>query len=557
MVTGPRKALLPVRPPETASMMASDGTRLDADIYRPEAPGPYPVLLMRQPYGRRIASTVVYAHPSWYAAHGYIVVIQDVRGRGSSEGRFRLFADDVSDGGDAIAWAASLPHSNGRVGMYGFSYQGHTQLLALAAGRPELQALCPGMATWDVGAEWAYEGGAFSLANNVYWGVQMGAEQARLAGDAEAFDALRAASRALPLESSRPCRPEVLERFARYTHYQDWIDNPWPSPYWDSIAVGKALEGGSMDTPMLHFGGWFDFMLRGTLRIFHEAALRSARPQKLVVGPWAHMPWARHAGGVDFGPEAHGFVDALQIAWFDRFLGDVDNGVEAMPAVRLFDLVAKQWRQFHSWPRVEPRAFYTSSNGLAATSAAGRLTETILEPSIDAIVHDPWRPAPTSGGHNGQPGGMQDRAAIDERNDVLTYDTAPLASPLLLAGDVELVATVRSDQPSFDLSAVLSRVSSDGRAFNLTQGYRRIEAPAPSVVHVGMRALCATIPAGDALRLSLAGADFPAFPLNPGDGAQPANARAIDNQTITLIVRSGGDAPTHLELPVFEMTSGG
>jgi putative CocE/NonD family hydrolase len=145
---------------------------------------------------------------------------------------------------------------------------------------------------------------------------------------------------------------------------------------------------------------------------------------------------------------------------------------------------------------------------------------------------------------------MQDRAAIDERSDVLTYSTARLASPLALAGDVELVASVRSDQPSFDLSAVLSWVSSEGRAFNLTQGYRRIEAPAPSVIRVGMRAVCATIPAGDALRLSLAAADFPAFPVNPGKEAQSANARAIDNQTITLIVHSGGVSSTRLKLPV-------
>src|SRR5580704_10494541 len=209
MMRARRKALLPVRPPETASMIASDGARLDADLHRPEAPGPYPGLLMRQPYGRRIASTVTYAHPSWYAAHGYIVVIQDVRGRGSSEGRFRLFADDVADGGESIAWAAGLPGSSGRVGMYGFSYQGHTQLLALAAGRTELQAICPAIATWDVRTEWAYEGGAFCFLNNLQWGVQMAGEQARLAGDESAFESLYAASRTPPLHSSTPCRPEV------------------------------------------------------------------------------------------------------------------------------------------------------------------------------------------------------------------------------------------------------------------------------------------------------------------------------------------------------------
>lgn len=530
-------------------MRTSDGARLDADVYRPEGAGEYPVLLMRQPYGRKIASTVVYAHPSWYAAQGYIVVIQDVRGRGTSEGRFRIFADDVVDGGETIAWAAALPGSTGRVGMYGFSYQGHTQLLALAAGRPELKALAPGMATWDVFSDWAFEGGAFCLANNVYWGIQMAAEQARLAGNEEAFQALYAASRAPPLHSETPCRPAVLERYAQYSHYADWVAHPAPGAYWDSIGVGAALRGKPMDVPMLHWGGWYDFMLPGTLRAFHEASARSNQPQKLVVGPWTHMPWGRRAGAMDFGAAAKGIVDELQIQWFDRFLKDIDNGAERAPPVQLFDLVAKDWREFDAWPRPVTRGLHTASNGLAATSEGGRLEMVVsVEPSLDAIVHDPWRAVPSMGGHNAEPLGMQDRADVDNRHDVLTYTTAPLRTNLTLAGDVALTLDVIADQPSFDVSAVLSRVTPEGGAFNLTQGYLRVDAPGP--VRVGMRALCATIPAGDMLRLSLAGAAFPAHPVNPGTGASPGEARVIDNRIITLFVRSGGETPTRLELPV-------
>ena len=544
---------LAVREPETASMRTSDGIRLDADVYRPQGGGEYPILLMRQPYGRRIASTVVYAHPSWYAANGYVVVVQDVRGRGTSEGSFRIFADDVRDGGEAIAWAARLPGSTGRVGMYGFSYQGHTQLLALAARRPELGALCPGMATWDVRTDWAYEGGAFCFANNLYWGIQMGAEQARLARDVEAFEALYAASRSLPLNSSCPCRPDVLERFSRYTHYLDWVRNPGPGPYWDSIGVGRALDGKAMDAPMLHFGGWYDFMLPGTLRLFKEASARSTKPQKLVIGPWAHMPWGRKVGAVDFGAGAQGFVDKLQIAWFDRFLKDIDNGVDRASPVKLFDLIAKTWREFDRWPEPKRRAHHIHSIGLAAVSDSGRLSEKAPVGFIeDAIVSDPWRPAPSLGGHNAEPPGMQNRSHIENRADVLTYTSDPLLSPLMLAGDVELILAVRSDQPSFDVSAVLSRVTPDGRAFNLTQGHLRVDAPAPNVVRVGMRALCATLSARDALRLSLAGANFPAFAINPGTGAAPAEARLIGNRIVTLFVASGGRTPTRLELPVVD-----
>ena len=537
-----------VAEPQTVSMRTVDGTRLDADIYRPDRGGDYPVLLMRQPYGRRIASTVVYAHPSWYAANGYIVVIQDVRGSGTSEGRFRLFADDVADGGESIAWAAGLPGSNGRVGMYGFSYQGHTQLLALAAGRPELQAICPAMATWDVRTDWAYEGGAFCFLSNLQWGVQMAAEQARLAGDAIAFESLYAASRALPLHSSRPCRPEVLERFADYGHYRDWVCHSADSPYWQSIGVGQALQGKRLDVPMLHIGGWYDLMLNGTLRVYREAVARSRKPQRLVIGPWTHMPWGRHAGA-DFGPEATGNIDALQIAWFDRFLKDIDNDADRT-RVQLFDLIAKTWRSFDALPRPPRRAFYLSSDGLAATTMAGRLSEELpSQPSDDAIIHDPWRPVPTLGGHNAEPGGMRERSELDDRTDVLVYSTRPLSAPITLAGEIELTLFVSADQPCFDVSAVLSRVTRDGRAYNLTQGYCRIES-GHQPTRIGMRALCATLSAGDTLRLSLAGASFPAFAVNPGTGAPPAEVRQIDNRIIRLCVRTGGAALSHLELPI-------
>lgn len=542
--------LLPVTGPHTVSMRTTDGTRLDADLYRPDCPGEFPVLLMRQPYGRRIASTVVYAHPSWYAANGYIVVIQDVRGRGTSEGRFRLFADDVADGGETVAWAAGLPGANGRVGMYGFSYQGHTQLLALAAGRPELKTICPAMATWDVRTDWAYEGGAFCFLSNLQWGIQMAAEQARLAGDTTAFEALVAASRAPPLHSPRPCRPEILERFAAYGHYRSWVANSTDGPYWQSIGVGAALRGKPVDVPMLHIGGWYDLMLNGTLRVYREACARSRQPQRLVIGPWMHMPWGRYAG-VDFGPEASINIDALQIAWFDRFVKDVDNGIDQTDPVQIFDLTARTWRCFDAWPDPSRRLFYLWSDGLAATTMSGRLSEEKPSREVaDTIVHDPWRPVPSLGGHNAEAGGMQERSALDDRRDVLVYSSASLPTSLTLAGEVELGVYVRADQPSFDLSAVLSRVAADGRAFNLTQGHSRIDSDGREPARIRMRALCATLPAGDSLRLSLAGANFPAFAVNPGTGAPPAEARLIDSRIISLSVVSGGAAPSCLALPI-------
>jgi putative CocE/NonD family hydrolase len=525
--------------PTTASMRTRDGVRLDADIYRPDGAGPWPVLLMRQPYGRKIASTVVYAHPSWYARHGYLVVIQDVRGSGTSEGAFRLFEHERADGADTLAWAAALPGSNGRVGMYGFSYQAVTQFLALAGalddGGPKPGALCPAMAGWSLQSDWAYEGGAFCLAGNMGWALQMGAERARLAGDAAAFAAMQAAARSLPLHEERMAWPAVLERYGHYTHYADWIGNPQPGGYWDRISPQAALGGRTGDVPMLHVGGWYDQMLDGTLA-GHAAMAGSAAPQRLVVGPWGHIPWGRRVGSIDFGPDASSPIDREQLSWFDRFLKD--RGDTPSP-VCLFDLGARAWRDFAAWPDPAPQTWHLSSTGLAtARTEDGRLDR--APPTLpwrDTIVHDPWRPLPSLGGHDGQPPGPQDRGALDGRTDVACYTSTPLAAPLRLAGRVSAEIDVAADAPSHDLLAVLSQVTPDGRALTLTQGYLRRSGPGPCTV--ALRAICTTVPAGAALRLSLQGSSFPAFTVNPGSGAGAADSRLFDCRIVTLTITGG------------------
>ena len=169
------------------------GVTLVSDHYYPSGDGPWPTLLMRQPYGRDIASTVVYAHPSWFAGHGYHVVIQDVRGRGGSSGEFYPFRHEGPDGAATIAWLLNHPACNGRIGMYGFSYQGATQLLA-AAEQPEgLKCIAPHMTAVDLYRGWFYHQGALRLSSALGWGIQMLREDARRLGLREASDMLEAA----------------------------------------------------------------------------------------------------------------------------------------------------------------------------------------------------------------------------------------------------------------------------------------------------------------------------------------------------------------------------
>ena len=544
--------MLSVHPKETASMLTRDRVRLDADIYRPDDEGVFPVLLMRQPYGRAIASTVVYAHPTWYAAHGYIVVIQDVRGRGTSEGTFKLFAHEIEDGEDTVNWAANLPGSNGQVGMYGFSYQGMTQLYAAAAQPPALKTICPAMIGYDLYTDWAYEGGAFCLQANLSWAIQLAAETARLKGDESAHHTLATAARNLPLYESVPTRSSVLEQFDPDSFYFEWLQHSEPDEYWETLSPKTYLQ--DVDLPMLHIGGWFDTFLRGTMHLYKAMASRSTYRQQLLVGSWAHLPWGRKVGAIDFGVNASSPCDRLQIRWFDQFLKGVNTGLLEEPAIALFEMGSNQWRSFNAWYGSSPTPYFLASTGLASMGdQEGSLTphSSLLTPHSDTFVHDPWRPVPALGGHAAVPSGPQDRSSLDCRTDILTYTSEPLTEDLYLAGDLYVSIHCTADTPSFDVCAVLSDVRSDSSVYNFTQGYMRVHSdPMTAPLQIWLQPTCIRLSKGSALRLSLSAACFPAYPVNAGTGLTANEPRCIDQQMITVTVVSGGDRLSQIWLPV-------
>lgn len=542
----------------TGSLITQDGIRLDADIYTPDLSGTgsgdiseeYPVLLLRQPYGRKIASTVVYAHPRWYAAQGYIVVVQDVRGRGTSQGNFKLFEAEKNDGLETIVWAAQLPHSNGMVGMYGFSYQGMTQLYAASQKPDALKTICPAMIAFDLYADWAYENDAFCWAANLGWAMQLAAETARLKGDEAAFQDLFQASRQLPLYDTFPAYPRILQKLAPDSFYHDWIKRSPQDDYWQELSPASFMD--RLDLPMLHIGGWFDPYLRGTMKLYEAMLSQSSQEQRLVIGPWAHLPWGRRLGSMNYGAEAVSFIDQLQIAWFDDILKGKTSPLLSKPKVSLFEMGSNHWQYFEQFPQGEPHCWFLQSTGLANLRPdSGTLGAIAIQNTEDYLVHDPWRPVPAMGGHASLIAGSQERSQLDDRSDVATYTSAPLTQDLSLIGTLTAELYVQSDSPSFDLSVILSDVYPDGQVFNLSQGYRRLKQVAPlaqtrAPIMIPLQAIAIRIPAGHQLRLSLSASCFPAYPVNPGTGQRPHETRLIEAQVIAIAIQSGKDTPSCL-----------
>jgi putative CocE/NonD family hydrolase len=401
------------------------------------------------------------------------------------------------------------------------------------------------MGGWTIRDDWAFVGGAFQLSGNLGWAAQMGAEAARLAGDTAGFQALAATARAGVPASGIAARPEVMARFGHHTHYAEWLaDQP---TYWPQIAPAQRLAGVALDVPGLHIGGWLDFLLDGTLGAYAACAGGGA-PQHLLVGPWAHSPWGRRVGALDLGADAIGAVDAATVAFLDHVL----KGQGAPPPpVRLFDVGARSWRLFDAWPTPAPTRLHLASDGLAATRSSGRLVEAPDAGPADWLVHDPWRPVPVLGGPWGTPPGFQDRAALDDRTDVAVYQSAPFAQERLLAGRVAATLFVATEAPSYDLHVTLSLVEPDGRAYGLACGHLRVGNDGPGVPRrLALRALCCTVTPGQALRLSVQAAAWPAFAVNPGTGAVPEATPPEHHAIVTLALRHEAGAESVVEVPL-------
>lgn len=542
-------------------MACPDGVRLATRLWRPDpqgpaGPGPWPVLLMRQPYGRAIASTVTYAHPAWYADQGFLVAIQDVRGRGDSEGCFGGFAQEGADGAVAVRWARQLPEADGRVGTYGFSYQGATQLLNSgepAPPDPLPDCLVPAMAGLDERLHWASDGGAHWWALGLGWALQLAAEGCRRRGDGDGWLAIR---RALDQGTFLREGPALLEQLDPGGMGLGWLRSDPARPRdWRVHPVAPRL----LRRPLLLVGGWHDPHLGGILALHQQALAAGGRPA-LLIGAWSHLDWS-------------GGIDALQLAFLRRHLpapGRQGSGEQpSAPPLSPTDAsgardpaavpdpgeggVALQfadggWRRADRLPAPAPeaaRGWSLASGGLAAI----RSTEGALLPAGEGrgalwIVHDPWRPVPGRGGHLGLDAGVVERADIDRRGDVACFTSQPLARPLELVGIPRLELVVASDQEGFDLCVALSHLPGPGPSVRqVSTGvarFRGADCRSPLRRGIQLQPLALRLAVGERLRLSLAAAAWPQIAVNPGDGSLPLAAPGAGHRVIALELQLAG-----------------
>jgi putative CocE/NonD family hydrolase len=537
-----------------------DGVSLYADVYRPAGEGPFPVILMRLPYDKTQAETINYSHPSWYAQRGYMVVVQDVRGSWASEGVFTPFLSEAEDGYDSIEWAARLPGANGRVGMYGFSYAGATQLMPATLRPPSLLTICPALTASQYYEGWTYNQGALALAFTMSWAVSLAEMEARRAKDDEAMTMLRAAfanSQAwnwyLPLTEF----PPLTGKYGSY--FFDWLAHPTYDDYWRRWSIDEDYS--RLTIPALHIAGWYDVFLTGSVKNFigmrNESGSDVARArQKLLVGPWTHMPWAPTGLTSDLRGCGPGIVDDMQLRWFDQFLKGEETGVLDAP-VSLFVMGAETWRDFPDWPPPgsEPVRWFFHSKG-RANSRFGDGTLSLDAPGgepSDLFTADPMAPTTSIGGHSCcfnfvAPMGPADQRAAEEYNSVLVYTSEPLVEPTELIGDVTVTLYAATSARDTDWTARLCEVHPDGRSINLQEGivrarYRESQSE-PSLLEpdriyrydISLGPVGVRIAPGNRLRVTVSSSDFPQWDrnLNTGDHLfrQRPSAAVVATQTV-------------------------
>jgi uncharacterized protein len=583
-----------------------DGKRLSTDIYRPARNGiaessRFPTLVVRTPYDR---SQYEDYYGAGFVPHGYVVVIQSVRGRYGSEGSWRFFRDDPADGYDTAAWIASQPWSDGAIGTLGGSYEGGTQH-AMAMTRPAaLKAMVPLVAATDVGRYGIRHAGAFELRFftwlfSVGNPVELANYPAYYPGDAATRQALGNAAQdyrlyisALPLRAgTTPLKmaPEYESTLIEVMSHGDY------DSYWKDIGVDVVTHlDEHKDIPTHHVSGWYDSWDLNVANLnFASLAKTKNSLQRLTMGPWTHTRLGQsYAGEAEFGHEAMVSIEDLELSWMDHWLKGIDNGADREGPVRIFVMgggdghktpegriwVGGHWRTEKEWPleRALSTPYYLHGDRSLGTEKAGAGAPSRFE-------FDPKNPVPSIGGNvSSQMGLMQagaydqrcrpevfgctDKRRLSSRNDVLVFQTPPLSEDLEVTGPLVMNLWASSSAADTDFTAKLVDVYPptseypEGVELNVEDGIVRARyrdslenatLMTPGQIYrfrIELYPTSILFAKGHRIRVDISSSNFPRFDVNPNTG-EPLNQNRRTAVALNTIYHDR-EHPSNMVLPV-------
>jgi hypothetical protein len=550
-----------------------DGVGLSTDIYRPDAPGQFPAILVRTPYSNNAAAGITQA--KWFAERGYVFLTQDVRGKYDSKGDFYPFKNEPNDGYDMDEWIGRQPWFNGKLGTMGGSYVGFTQWSQAIRGSKYLKAMAPTVTTPDIYGNWIYRDGVMNYAFAVSWGaVSIGGQVSQATSGVVDFNTVY---KHLPIIDA----PGVAGYRSQY--YRDWASHPTRDTYWRENSFTTDYD--KVDVPILTVEGWYDIFLRGALQddieIRAKGKTETARTGKrLMVGPWVHGTGRRNntaAGAAadpnatDFGPAAEVDLNKVYLRWFDYHLKAVENGVKDDPPVKIFVMGENVWRHENEWPlkRAQMTSYYISSGGRANSLLGdGRLSTAAPKggADTDSYTYDPNNPVPTLGGNSCcaalTPTGPWDQRPAERRDDVLVFTSDVLKEAVEVTGPITMKLFASTSARDTDWTAKLVDVGPDGLARNVADGivrarYRETKGNAPGTLIEPHRVYEYTIDVwaasnlflpGHQIRLEISSSNFPYYDRNLNTGEDTATSSRVEvaRQTIYHSERY----PSRLVLPI-------
>ena len=559
-----------------------DGVTLRADVFRPDAPGRFPVILMRTPYGKEATAP----NAKRFVPYGYVFVTQDTRGRFESEGdSYYPLIHEANDGYDSVEWAAAQPWSDGNVGTTGQSYLCAVQYLLAPTRPPHLRAMFATSAPSDWHECWVYRGpGVLDFGWLLPYCLMMVPDHLKRIGRK---DLLGGINEYYPSPTQMNLYDGLKDEHFRHLPIYDWVerlkdavpylkdylDHPGADDYWNRTSVRPKVN--EISVPIFHVASWYDGFLEGGLNLFtgirqHGLTPEARSGQRLLVGPWPHLyPFdsaTSQAGELDMGPDARIRLQDMAHRWFDHWLKGIDQGIGEEKPVTLFVMGDNVWREENEWPlaRTQYTPFYLHSAG-KANSLSGDGMLSVAKPAAektDSFVYDPSDPVPTRGGAllGPNPTGPCDQREIESRDDVLVYTGEVLDKDLEITGPIVMKLFAATSAADTDFTAKLADVWPNGYVQNIQDGivrarYRERKST-PSPIKPGeiyeytidLWATSHVLKPGHRLRVEISSSNFPHYDRNLNTGG--ALFKETNPVRASQTIFHDGAHPSHIILPI-------